>query len=68
MYEHAMTAWQLVQDNDSHWYVIPFTCRAEWAAFCDIPEDDERGWDVPEWATRVDGPHVVVFGDWREER
>ena len=55
-------------DGDSHWYVIPEDKRAEWDAFCAIPSDDERSWDVPEWATRVGGsPTLVTFTDFEIE-
>ena len=46
------------KDNDSHRYKIPLSKRAEWQAFCEIPEDDERSWDVPEWAQRIDGEPI----------
>lgn len=49
-------------DNDSHWYVIPVARRSEWSAFLDIPEDDERSWEVPTWARPVGGsPSQVSF-------
>lgn len=42
-------------DNSSHHYLIPLEKRSEWYAFCELPEDDERSWDTPEWAERLDG-------------
>lgn len=50
----------LTQDNDSHWYVIPDQMELDWNAFCEIPEGDERGWEVPEWAERVGGSQSLV--------
>jgi hypothetical protein len=51
----------LVQDNSCHWYVIPEDKKDEWDTFCDLPEDDEASWEVPEFARDVDGPHSVAF-------
>ena len=52
----------LAQDNSSHWYVIPVSKRDEWSAWLDLDGDDERAWDVPEWALRTYGaPSLVIF-------
>jgi hypothetical protein len=54
----------LSQDNDSHWYVVPLAKRVAWDEWCDIPSDDERSWDVPEWAAPVGGsPSLITFTD-----
>lgn len=45
----------LVSDNSGHEYVIPQEKQEEWDAFMEIPEDDERSWDVPEWAEQKEG-------------
>lgn len=45
----------LVGDNSGHEYVIPESKQDEWDTFMEIPEDDERSWDVPEWAERKEG-------------
>lgn len=59
-----------VQDNDCHWYVIPRDQKADWAAWCEIPEPDYRlpedqidfrSWDVPEYAVMVNGQNSVTF-------
>ncbi len=50
-----------VKDNDSHRYEIPKSKKNEWETFCEIPSDDERSWDVPEWANRIDGQPVRSF-------
>jgi len=47
-----------VKDNDTHRYQIPASKFDEWNKFLEIPEDDERAWDVPEWAERIDGMPV----------
>lgn len=52
----------LVQDNDSHWYVIPKDKNDAWNDFCAIPSDDERAWDIPDFAEQVGGcPSLVLF-------
>lgn len=54
----------LGQDNDCHWYVIPDARRDEWHTWLNIPDDDERSWDAPEWAKPVGGaPGWVTFSD-----
>ena len=53
----------LGQDSSSHWYLVPAAKRAEWETWCMIPDDDERGWEPPEWAQRIDGYHVVTFAE-----
>jgi hypothetical protein len=58
--------YQLVSDNDEHWYVIPTEHDREWADFLDIDSDDERSWTVPEWACPVGGsPSLVIFDSYR---
>lgn len=52
------------QDHDCHWYIVPSHREDEWNAWLAIPSDDERSWDVPEWATEVGGaPNRVTFID-----
>ncbi|HEY3495958.1 MAG TPA: hypothetical protein VGK73_14770 [Polyangiaceae bacterium] len=52
----------LAQDNSCHWYCVPTSKREEWEAWCDIPEDDERSWNEPDYARRLDGgPEQVEF-------
>lgn len=58
---------KLVQDESCHWYIIPAAKDKEWEDFRNIPEDDERSWDVPEFAKRIDGPHRLLFKEWVEE-
>ena len=51
-------------DNDCHHYVIPYSKKKDWEMFLRIPGDDERSWDTPEYAIRIDGGDVI-FTDWR---
>ena len=54
----------LDQDNSSHWYIVEASKRAEWEAWLEIPEDDERSWEPPECAERLDlSPNRVEFAD-----
>jgi hypothetical protein len=52
---------RLVQDNDSHWYVIPDDKLPEWEEWRDIPGSDERSWELPDYATEVSGYQSVTF-------
>lgn len=45
----------VVSDNDGHSYCIPALRIEEWNRFMEIPEDDERSWDIPKFAVRIDG-------------
>lgn len=49
-------------DNDGHRYQIPNSKTEEWKEFCEIPEEDERSWEVPEWAERIDGKEIKQHG------
>lgn len=52
----------LSQDNSCHWYVIPDDKRQEWEDWCNLDEDDEASWNVPEFAIEVGGsPFRVTF-------
>lgn len=42
-------------DDSGHDYIVPVAKRDEWHAWQDIPEEDLRSWDVPEFAQRIDG-------------
>lgn len=54
----------LARDNSGHWYVVPDGRRSDWVAWTLLPEDDERAWDAPDWAQRVNGaPGLVTFTD-----
>lgn len=52
----------LVQDDSSHWYVIPAEKRADWEAWLDS-EDAEDG-ILPEWADGLNRhPSFYSFTD-----
>lgn len=42
-------------DNSGHQYIVPVSKRDEWFAWADLPDDDERGWEEPPYATRIGG-------------
>jgi len=45
-------------DNDGHRYQIPKNKLQDWLQWSEIPSDDERSWDVPDYAERIDGMNV----------
>jgi hypothetical protein len=47
--------YRIVGDNSGHEYFIPVDRSGDWDKFMAIDEDDERSWDVPKYATRIDG-------------
>ena len=52
----------LVQDNDSHWYVISAWREPEWTKWLNLDSDDEKSWDAPDFAKEVNGsPSRVKF-------
>lgn len=53
-------------DNSGHEYLVPAEFRGAWNAWIDIPEDDERSWDVPAFAQRIDGASNYTFTDPQE--
>ena len=68
--EHDNPKSCLIQDNDSHWYVIPADQRQaveqwlEWLENHDILKEEYDGPNFDSY--RVDGPQRIVFGDWKE--
>lgn len=43
------------QDNSSHWYLVDADKRKDWDAWNELDEDDEEGWEEPDYATRING-------------
>lgn len=54
-------------DNDCHNYIVPLSKYYEWLEWTEMPEDDESGWEAPEWATPIDSPNRISFENWKEE-
>jgi hypothetical protein len=48
-----------VTDQSSHHYYIPLTRYAEWSAWSELDEEDERSWNVPDYAVPIDGGHLI---------
>lgn len=48
-------------DNSGHRYLVQADCRHDWDIWCELPEDDEASWEVPEHieAMRIDGSFVT---------
>lgn len=62
MAEETQQTYFLAQDRDCHWFVVPTAYQAEWAAWCNLDDDDEASWDVPDWAESIGGgPSLVTF-------
>lgn len=59
--------YMLGQDNSCHWYILPADKKDEWEEWLSIDEDDERSWDVPEFAQFIDGWHKLYFENPVEE-
>lgn len=58
----------LDSDDSGHWYVVPLDKQEEWSVWRNIPEDDERSWNAPEWAERVNGsPNRISFTNPRDD-
>ena len=57
-----MTRYCLVGDDDGHTYVIPADRLSDWHEFMAIDPEDERAWDVPTWARRLNS-NDLTFTD-----
>ncbi len=54
----------LDRDNSAHWYLVDESKRAEWEAWTNLDEDDERSWEAPDFARRLNtAPGFVTFTD-----
>ena len=42
-------------DNSGHEYLVPVEHKKRWEIWSEIPDDDERKWDEPLYATRIEG-------------
>lgn len=51
----TQTRYFIDTDCSGHEYYIPWDKREEWRSYAEIPEDDERSWEIPEYAVRIDG-------------
>jgi len=49
-------------DQSSHRYLVEAAHLEEWTAWASLPEDDERAWEVPSFAKRIDGA-FLTFSD-----
>lgn len=56
-----MTRYFLSQDDSCHWYLIPADRREEWDTWRNLASDDERSWEVPDFARFIDNPSFVTF-------
>lgn len=56
----------LGSDESGQDYIVPCEKRAEFNEWTQLPEDDERGCEGPDYATPVEGG--LVFKDWKIEK
>lgn len=49
-------------DGSGHSYLVPLEKKDEWDVWTEISEDDERSWDVPDYAVYIDGG-LLTFSD-----
>jgi hypothetical protein len=50
------------RDNSAHWYLVDSRMRAEWDAWLELDESDERSWQTPPFARRLNQhPSGVEF-------
>jgi len=55
----------LVQDNDSHWFVIPADREQDFDKWCSLDPDTEASWEQPPYADDVGGsPTLVKFKEY----
>lgn len=57
---------RFVQDESSHWYIIPADKHSEFEEWLELGEDDPVAWTPPEWAYMLN-MHIssVSFGEYR---
>jgi len=65
-----MKKYFLSTDNSGHWYIVDADHREEWEEWCELDDNDERGWEAPDFAYSVGGcPGQVEFSlDLEEEK
>ena len=52
----------LDQDASCHWYLVPVEHREKWCKWSELDPEDERTWEAPAWAIRINtGPQFVTF-------
>ena len=51
----------IAHDNSGHEFYIPVDKRDDWDEWLCLPDDDERGWNPPDYARYVDG--IFTFTD-----
>lgn len=52
--------WCLIQDEDCHWYIIPYDMQEQWDKW--LQSDDYELGNIPVWAISLNGgPSQVTF-------
>lgn len=55
-----MKRYFLGRDNDCHWYLVDAAKRGAWNDWLNLEADDERSWEAPSFAQRLNGSHERV--------
>ena len=48
-------------DNSSHNYLVDEAFREEWNEWNELPEDDEKSWEAPSFARRINSESSITF-------
>ena len=57
---------RLIQDNDDHWYLIPWGFETEfwdWVEAQESGDEDDPCYEKLEWIKEIDGPHLLIIND-----
>lgn len=56
--------WRLIQDSDSHWYLIPYDSQDEFGEW-ELAMENYIEWNGTDFdSMRVDGPNRVLIIEW----
>ncbi len=59
---------KLIQDESSHWYLIPVELEQEFYHWMDAMDEGGMEWNGYDFDyCRIDGPHRLVITAWEEE-
>ena len=62
-----MNQYRLIQDNDDHWYIIPWGFEYEFERWVDAQESgdmDDDYYNLPDFVKEIDGPHRLIINNY----